>query len=229
MKTAAMAMAVLIAALFAMASPYEWTVWGCYERMPLIGHVDKKVTYKCKFCGWTKTFTWDEAFWKNEDEPVLMKHVWTFHVDDIRKDGTTNIMPSTVTGSVWLVISAVRWETNTTTNVMEISDAVVGCSLWPMICAVYGCDHKQPRPATWREVRRVVTETRTVIIRADGEERRYVWSEKTLSDTTVRYGVKQPEWQIERTWTNTPWNISATNVGFGNGVLVGSNILWRGL
>ena len=85
--TIAAVLAVLSIALFALADTDKpsWTVWDMYARTPVIGHTDKKVTYKCKFCGWTKFFSWDEVFWKNEDEPVLMKHLETFHVDDIRK------------------------------------------------------------------------------------------------------------------------------------------------
>ena len=84
-------LAVLSGVLFAQTNTTEkasWTVWDMYTRTPVVGHSDKKVTYKCKFCGWTKTFSWDEVFWKNEDEPVLMKHLETFHVDDIRKAAT---------------------------------------------------------------------------------------------------------------------------------------------
>ena len=87
--TLAAALAVLSIALFALAGPSAWTVWDQYERTPLIGHENKKVTFKCKFCGWTKTFSWEDHFWKNTDEPVLMKHLETFHVEDIRK-ATTN-------------------------------------------------------------------------------------------------------------------------------------------
>lgn len=62
-----------------------WTVWNCYERTPDVGHIDGKVSFKCRFCGWKKTFSWHEHFWDNSDEPILMKHIEVFHVLDIHR------------------------------------------------------------------------------------------------------------------------------------------------
>ena len=139
--------------------------------------------------------------------------VTTAYAEEWKTAPATNYGPLRIDLTVTNYIAyAVRFETNTITTLTETSDAVVGCSLWPMICAVYGCDHKQPRPATWREVRKVVTEVVTVHIWRRGEERQFVWSEKTLSDTSTRYRAEPPTWQIEGTRTNAPLSGIVTNV-----------------
>jgi len=61
----------------------SWTVRDCYDRTPAIGHTDNLLFYKCKFCGFIKTFTWDDYFWNNAVEPVLLRHIEAFHVKDI--------------------------------------------------------------------------------------------------------------------------------------------------
>jgi hypothetical protein len=66
------------------AGTKAWTVWDQYERTPVVGHDNGKLSFKCKLCGWEKEFTWDEHFWENADEAILMEHLEAFHGDDIK-------------------------------------------------------------------------------------------------------------------------------------------------
>jgi len=84
-------LAVFVATLFAvtlaLSASKAWTIWDCYTREPLIGHDNHRVTFTCKFCQWTKVFFWKDFFWNDAAEPVLIKHIEAFHVQDIRRAG----------------------------------------------------------------------------------------------------------------------------------------------
>ena len=82
--------AFLVACTILFASE-TWSVFDCFNRDPLIGHDNGKVTTICKFCGWRKVWTWKEWFWGDTKEDVLMRHIEAFHSDDIRRACTNAV------------------------------------------------------------------------------------------------------------------------------------------